>query len=101
MDIRQSIRNVLGGGSDINAANPLPVDISPGDKTATTVVDEATIALSSTTAFNECTAIDLADGPGTLALTVKARYNAAAIRAVTSAVRAATSAGTNLKVTIW
>ncbi|KKM84643.1 hypothetical protein LCGC14_1297160 [marine sediment metagenome] len=78
MDIRQAIRNALGGGSDINAANPLPVDISPGVKTATTVVDEATIALSITTGFADCTVIDLTGGPGTLALTIKARYNAAA-----------------------
>ncbi|GAJ00424.1 unnamed protein product, partial [marine sediment metagenome] len=44
MDIRRAIRNALGGGADISAANPLPVDTSPGLKTAITILDEAVIA---------------------------------------------------------
>ncbi len=54
MDIRQAIRYALGGGADINAANPLPVDISAGDKAVDTVLDEATIAAAATTALADC-----------------------------------------------
>ncbi len=76
---KRILRVVFGGGSDIDATNPLPVDTSPGVKTATTILDEATIALGATTALIDCAAVDLSGGPLTLALTIKARYNAAAV----------------------
>lgn len=76
--LRRVLRAVLGGGADIDAANPLPVDTSPSVKTATTVLDEASIALSTTTVLGDCAAIDLSGGPNTLAITVEATYNAAA-----------------------
>jgi len=72
------LRTVFGGGADINAANPLPVDFTPGNKVATTVLDEATIAAATTTVLAGCDAIDLTDGQPTLAITVKALYGAAA-----------------------
>lgn len=72
------LRAVFGGGADISAANPLPVDTSPGSKTATTVLNEATIAAATTSGFDDCAAVDLSGGPASLALTVRARYNAAA-----------------------
>ena len=82
MDIRRAIRNALGGGFDINAANPLPVDPSPGNKTPLTVLDEAVIAADTTTTLGDCANIDLAHGPATLALTVEAIYNAAAVAGI-------------------
>ncbi len=77
MDIRKAIRNALGGGNDISAANPLPVDTSPGAKTATTILNEDSIDDSTTTALADCEAIDLSDGEHTLALTIEATYGAA------------------------
>ena len=77
-NLRNLLRDVFGGGADISSANPLPVDISPGVKTATTILNEAIIAFASLTTLVDCTALDLSSGPATLALTVKARYNAAA-----------------------
>jgi len=76
--LQRILRSVFGGGSDISAANPLPVDTTPGAKTATTVLDEASIAAGATTALGDCTAIDLSGGPPTLALTIEATYNAGA-----------------------
>lgn len=75
---RRVLRAVFGGGADISAANPLPVDTSPGAKTATTALDEATIAAGATTVIGDCADIDLSGGPPTLAITVEATYNAAA-----------------------
>lgn len=77
--IKQKMRDVFGGGADISAANPLPVDISPGAKTDTTILDEATIAAATTTVLADCEAVALSHGPTTLALTVKALYGAAAL----------------------
>ena len=100
MDTRQSIRNALGGGFDISAANPLPVDTTPGFKTATTILDEANIALGITTALAACDpVVNLSGSPSTLALTVRARYNAAAAQGIrvhvrTSPTNAATGAHT-------
>lgn len=79
---RRLLRAVFGGGADISAANPLPVDTSPGVKVATTVLDEASIALATTTVLGDCTAIDLSGGPDTLALTVEATYNGAATQGI-------------------
>ena len=87
MDIRQSIRNALGGGFDISALNPLPVDTSPGAKTATTVLDEATIVADATTALGDCAAIDLSDGEHSLALTIEATYDGAAAQGIKIHVR--------------
>ncbi len=87
MDIRQAIREALGGGADINAGNPLPVDTAPGNKSVTEILDEALIALAVTSLLADCTAIDLTGGPPTLALTVQAVYNAAAVLGVRIHVR--------------
>ncbi len=84
---RRLLRAVFGGGADISAANPLPVDTSPGVKTATTILDEAIIALATTTGLDDCAAVDLSGGPDTLALTIKARYNAAAVLGIRIHVR--------------
>lgn len=75
---KRILRVVFGGGSDITAANPIPVDTSPGAKSIATILDEATIAAATTTGLDDCDPIDLSGGPATLAITVKARYNAAA-----------------------
>ena len=53
-DIRRAIRNALGGGADISAANPLPVDTSPGNKLADTILNEAVIAAGATTTLVDC-----------------------------------------------
>jgi len=76
------LRAVFGSGADISAANPLPVDTSPGNKTPLTVLDEAAIAGATTTTLGDCVNIDLAHGPATLALTIEALYNAAAVAGI-------------------
>ena len=76
---RRLLQAVFGGGADISAANPLPVDTSPRVKTATTVLDEAIILAGATTVLADCISIDLSGGPDTLALTIEATYGAAAL----------------------
>lgn len=72
----------------VSEAFPLPVNIIPGVKTATTILDEATIAAATTTVLADCDPIiHLSGGPSTLALTVKARYNAAAVQGIRIHVR--------------
>lgn len=85
--LRRVLRAVFGGGADISAANPLPVDTSPGAKVTTTILDEAIIAAATTTGLDDCDPIDLSGGPDTLAITVKARYNAAATQGIKVHVR--------------
>jgi len=77
-NLRLLLRAFFGSGADISAANPLPVDISPGAKTATEILNEAAIAAATTTVLNDCAAVDMSAGVSTLALTVRAVYNAAA-----------------------
>ena len=84
---RRILQAVFGGGADISAANPLPVDTTAGVKTATTILDEANIALGVITALINCAAIDMSGGSATLALTVKARYNVAAVLGIRIHVR--------------
>jgi len=85
---RRLLRAVFGGGADISAANPLPVDTSPGVKTATTVLDEAIVAAGATTVLADCISIDLSGGPDTLALTIEATYAALATLGIRIHVRA-------------
>ena len=91
---------MLGGGSDISAANPLPVDTSPGLKTATTILDKASIAASATTTLADCDAIDLSGGPATLAITVEATYDGAATQGIKIHVRTSHD-GTNFDTIDW
>jgi len=79
-DFAQILRDVFGGGSDISAANPLPVDISPGLKTTQGILTLAALAAGATSTLANCTAVDLRHGPSTLAITVTATYNGAATR---------------------
>jgi len=97
---RRILQAVFGGGADISAANPLPVDTSPGTKTATTILDEASIAAGATTALGDCTAIDLSGGPATLALTVECTYNAGATQGIKIHVRTSYD-GTNFDNIDW
>ncbi len=76
-NLRRILREIFGGGANISAANPLPVDFSPGNKTVATIITLATLAGPATSTLANCAAIDLKGGPNTLALTVKARYGAA------------------------
>ncbi|KKM66803.1 hypothetical protein LCGC14_1477470 [marine sediment metagenome] len=85
--LERVLRAVFGGGADISAANPLPVDTSPGAKSIATILDEASIALGTTTGLDDCDPIDLSGEPATLALTIKARYNAAATQGIRVHVR--------------
>ncbi len=62
-------------------------DVFGGAKTATTVLDEANIALGVTTALINCDAIDMSGNGVALALTVKARYNVAAVLGIRLHVR--------------
>lgn len=77
-NLRNHLRAFLGGGSDISAANPVPVDITPVAKVATEILNEATIAAATTTVLNDCAAVNMAGGLRTLSITVKAIYGAAA-----------------------
>ena len=97
---RRVLRLVFGSGADISPANPLPVDTSPGAKTATTVLDEATIAAGATTALGDCAAIDLSSGPATLAIIVEATYNGAAAQGIKIHVRTSHD-GTNWDTIDW
>ncbi len=85
--LERILRAVFGGGSNISSANPLPVDTSPGAKSVATILDEASIAAATTTGLDDCAAIDLSGGPDTLAITIKARYNAAATQGIKVHVR--------------
>jgi len=98
--LERVLQAVFGGGADISAANPLPVDTSPGVKTATTILDEASIAAGATTALGDCTAIDLSGGPATLALTVECTYNGAANQGIKIHVRTSYD-GTNFDSEDW
>jgi len=80
-------RSLSIGGTIISSTNPMPVDTSPGFKAVTTILDEAIIAAATTTALVNCDAIDITDGQGSLALTVKARYNALAVQGIKVHVR--------------
>lgn len=53
---RRVLQAVFGGGADISAANPLPVDTSPGAKAASTILNLAAIAAAATTTLANCTA---------------------------------------------
>lgn len=83
----QVLRDVLGGGFDISAANPLPVDTSPGLKTTQQILTIANLAAGATSLLAQCTSLDLRSGPASLALTVVATYNAAAVRGLRVHVR--------------
>ncbi len=87
-------------GASVSTENPLPVDITPGTKAATTVLDEASIALATTTVLGDCTAIDLSGGPATLALTVEATYNAGATQGIKIHVRTSPD-GTDFDTIDW
>jgi len=70
-------RELIVDGLPVTSAHPLPVDTTPsGGKTVATILDEAAIAAAAITTLADCLAQSL-DGQ-TLAITVKARYNAAA-----------------------
>lgn len=84
---RRVLQAVFGGGADISAANPLPVDTSPGAKTVAEILNEAVIAAATTTTLADCDAVDLTGGPLTLALTVDGIYNAAAVLGIRLHVR--------------
>ena len=77
------LRAVFGSGADISSANPLPVDTSPGNKAVTEVLNEANIAFATTSDLADCDAIDITDSQPTLALTVEAVYDGAAVQGIT------------------
>ena len=89
--VKQAIREIFGGGLDISAANPLPVDTSAGLKTVTEILNETPIDFGITTVLADCAAIDLSGGDRSLALTVKARYHAAAALGIKIHVRTSTT----------
>jgi hypothetical protein len=80
MDTYGEICQALGGGNPISSANPLPVDFTPGSKVVANVLSVTPLAAASITTLLNCTAINLLNGPQTLALTIRARYNATATR---------------------
>jgi hypothetical protein len=82
------LQAVFGGGSN------------PGSKTATTVLDEASIAAGATTAIGDCDDIDLSGGASALALTVEATYNGAATQGIKVHVRTSYD-GTNWDTEDW
>ena len=78
VDVAQAIRDALGGGANISAANPLPVDTSPGVKTINQILTLTPLAAAATSVIGDCNSLDLRTGPVDLALTVVATYNAIA-----------------------
>jgi hypothetical protein len=100
MDLRAALREVLGGGSDISAANPLPIDANPGAKTASVALNLANLAAGATTALGDCSTIDLSHGPETLAITVEATYDVAANQGIRVHVRTSYD-GTNYDTEDW
>lgn len=80
-------RALVVGGVDVGPDNPLPVDLTPGLKTAAVVLNEATIAAGATTVLADCAAIDIRHHPLGVALTVEATYNMAAALGVRVHVR--------------
>lgn len=76
------LQTVMCRGGNISATNPLLVDTTPGSKTVTEILNEASIAAATTTVLNDCAAIDLSSGAHTLALTIKAVYDAAATQGI-------------------
>ena len=79
VDDVQALADAFGGGTIISATNPLPVDITPAQKTTTQIINLASLAAAATSTLANCTAVDLRGGPGALTLTVVATYNAAAV----------------------
>ena len=79
VDAVQALADALGGGTIISAANPLPVDITPAEKTTSQIITLANLAAAATSTLANCTAVDLRGGPGSLTLTVVATYNGAAV----------------------
>jgi len=98
--IRRVLRDMFGGGADINAGNPLPVDTSAGLKVATEILDEAEIIAGATTALGDCDAIDLSDGDRTLAITLEATYDGGAAQGIKIHVRTSHD-GTNWDTIDW
>jgi len=98
--IRRVLRDMFGGGADINAGNPLPVDTSAGLKIATEILDEAEIIAGATTALGDCDAIDLSDGDRTLAITLEATYDGGATQGIKIHVRTSHD-GTNWDTIDW
>lgn len=76
-EARQIIQ-VESDGAVVSSVNPLPVDITPGAKVATQVLNVPLLAAGATTAIGDCTSIDLTGNPFLLALTVEATYAALA-----------------------
>lgn len=78
-------------GVDISGANPLPVDFTPGNKVAATILTLAAIAAATTSRLADCTAINLVTTPLLMSITVKGRYNAAAIAGIRVHARTSTT----------
>lgn len=74
-----------------DANGVLQVDTSPGTKTVTEVLDEATIALGTTTGLGDCLNVDLSGGANSLALTLELTFNGAATLGAIMHVRASTN----------
>jgi hypothetical protein len=79
---QQALLDAVNGGHPVDAAHPLKVDITPGEKVASIILNEASIAAADTTTLADCTPIDLTSGPVTLTLTIKCRYNAVATQGI-------------------
>lgn len=71
-----------GSGVFVSPSNPLPVDLTPGSKTPVTIINLANLAAGATSVLADCTALDLLSGPLFLVLTVKARYDVAAVAGI-------------------
>jgi hypothetical protein len=74
----QALLTAINSGNPVTAANPLEVRFSPGNKTVTLILTLSSLAAASKSTLAQCTPINLLAVEGTLAITVKARYNASA-----------------------
>ncbi|MBA7552724.1 hypothetical protein ES705_45296 [subsurface metagenome] len=72
------LRAVFGGGSDISIINPMPVTDRAGGKALSGLMNAIDILGGATTTLYDCAELSLNDCSRFLALTVQARYDAAA-----------------------
>lgn len=84
--LKRVLRAVFGGGFDISAGSPLPVNPNALGKTVLYVLDEASIDPATITPLGSCD--DIYPGITTLAITIEAQYNALATAGIKIHVRA-------------
>lgn len=82
-DLRKLLRDFLGGGANISVLNPLPVTDRNMGKILSSLLGGITVAGGDISTLADCPLpVDLGYCPRTLALTIEARYDAAAVTGI-------------------